>query len=435
MGMLGGLLGIWLFFQKELLIGEVLSHSIFPGMIIGSVIATMIGAKYIDGSFDMELICLSVGGAISAYFSILLMRFLIVRRFATQDGALSIILSSTFGIGLLAISLLQTTYPALWRKLMSLLMGQAATIPNHYISISCTIFLFIFFAAIVLRRSFFSYLFDKQFSKIHRLMRGRIQQATIITVIVVALLGVRIMGVVLLSAMLTFPPITARFFSDRAGVVTSLSMMFGGIACGIGVLLSHELSISIRGDMGRPIWLPTGPLVVLVMTSFFLFSLLFAPRHGIVMKGLRRLVFHWRCTQENLIKFLWKASMLEKSEYITDQYLLIHSPISPKSLLGRLHFYFLQRTGYVERGDGYVYLLSKSLYEGKKLVRLHRLWELYLVEYCGMNRDAVHPSAEEMEHILTPEMERELVCILHNPTVDPHKQPIPDIEAESSRVR
>jgi len=60
-----------------------------------------------------------------------------------------------------------------------------------------------------------------------------------------------------------------------------------------------------------------------------------------------------------------------------------------------------------------------------KIVRLHRLWELYLTEYIEMGRERVHYSAEEMEHILTPEIEAELTKLLNNPQEDPHNQPIP----------
>jgi manganese/zinc/iron transport system permease protein len=62
---------------------------------------------------------------------------------------------------------------------------------------------------------------------------------------------------------------------------------------------------------------------------------------------------------------------------------------------------------------------------GRKLVRLHRLWELYLVEHCGVPKERVHPKAEEMEHILTPSIEKELLLLLGNPSHDPHQQPIP----------
>jgi manganese/zinc/iron transport system permease protein len=37
----------------------------------------------------------------------------------------------------------------------------------------------------------------------------------------------------------------------------------------------------------------------------------------------------------------------------------------------------------------------------------------------------VHDIAEEMEHHITPEMERELTALLQDPKADPHKQPIP----------
>ena len=70
-------------------------------------------------------------------------------------------------------------------------------------------------------------------------------------------------------------------------------------------------------------------------------------------------------------------------------------------------------------------MTTSGLLRGQKLVRLHRLWELYLVRFCGMAKERVHPHAEIMEHILTPEVERELVHLLKDPKKDPHDEPIP----------
>jgi len=58
---------------------------------------------------------------------------------------------------------------------------------------------------------------------------------------------------------------------------------------------------------------------------------------------------------------------------------------------------------------------------------LHRLWELYLTRYLGMGGHQVHKNAEEIEHILTPDLERELTALLDNPKQDPHNQPIPSL--------
>lgn len=65
---------------------------------------------------------------------------------------------------------------------------------------------------------------------------------------------------------------------------------------------------------------------------------------------------------------------------------------------------------------------------GGKIVRLHRLWEVYLVDYLGIGAERVHRSAEEMEHIITPELETKLTLILNNPKYDPHHQLIPALE-------
>ena len=61
-------------------------------------------------------------------------------------------------------------------------------------------------------------------------------------------------------------------------------------------------------------------------------------------------------------------------------------------------------------------------------IRLHRLWEVYLVDYLGQGVERVHRNAEEMEHILTPELEKELTILLQDPKRDPHHQPIPSKE-------
>ena len=95
-------------------------------------------------------------------------------------------------------------------------------------------------------------------------------------------------------------------------------------------------------------------------------------------------------------------------------------------LIKTLRLFFLQRKGLLQkRGSELFSLTASGQLWGRKIVRLHRLWELYLVKCCKMMKDRVHPSAEEMEHIITPEIEQQLSFILKNPTKDPHQKPIP----------
>tara|TARA_B100001173_G_C15916551_1_gene516527 strand:- start:511 stop:957 length:447 start_codon:yes stop_codon:yes gene_type:complete len=62
-----------------------------------------------------------------------------------------------------------------------------------------------------------------------------------------------------------------------------------------------------------------------------------------------------------------------------------------------------------------------------KIVRNHRLWELYLTNAANIAPDHVHDDAEEIEHILGDEVVRELERMLEDTTRDPHGKIIPGL--------
>lgn len=68
--------------------------------------------------------------------------------------------------------------------------------------------------------------------------------------------------------------------------------------------------------------------------------------------------------------------------------------------------------------------------EGKaiaiKVVRKHRLWEVFLVEKLNFRWDEVHDIAEELEHINSAVLVERLDDFLGHPKRDPHGDPIPD---------
>ena len=61
-----------------------------------------------------------------------------------------------------------------------------------------------------------------------------------------------------------------------------------------------------------------------------------------------------------------------------------------------------------------------------KILRKHRLWELFLVNKLDFKWDEVHEIAEQLEHIVSPEMVNRLDKFLDYPKYDPHGDPIPD---------
>jgi DtxR family transcriptional regulator, Mn-dependent transcriptional regulator len=62
-----------------------------------------------------------------------------------------------------------------------------------------------------------------------------------------------------------------------------------------------------------------------------------------------------------------------------------------------------------------------------KIVRKHRLWELFLYQTLGFKWDEIHEIAEELEHIKSDMLIEKLDKFLEYPKKDPHGDPIPDV--------
>ncbi len=72
-----------------------------------------------------------------------------------------------------------------------------------------------------------------------------------------------------------------------------------------------------------------------------------------------------------------------------------------------------------------VILTDKGMAEALRVIRRHRLIELYLNQYLGVPWDRVHDEAERLEHAISPYLEERIDARLGYPQFDPHGAPIP----------
>jgi DtxR family Mn-dependent transcriptional regulator len=67
--------------------------------------------------------------------------------------------------------------------------------------------------------------------------------------------------------------------------------------------------------------------------------------------------------------------------------------------------------------------------EGKllalRIIRKHRLWEMFLVQVLHFGWDEIDDEAERFEHIMSDKMEEKIDHVLGHPSADPHGDPIP----------
>lgn len=385
------LMGVLIFLKKRSLLSESLSHASYPGACFGVLLFAVFFPQYEEWAFLAVL-----GGA---FFSSLLglkaIHWLEEKGKVQSDAALSFVLALFFGIGITLASGMQGTMPAWHKQTQLLLFGQAATMTDIHIwiygGLSVLVSLFLLFTFRPLQAS----LFDREFSISAKIPVPLLEKALFWLLLLSIIVGIRSVGVVLMSGMVIAPAVAARQFSNRLQTILILAACFGAFSGFCGNYLS------VLANM------PTGPMIVLVGTTLSLTSLLFAPNRGLLFRLFRIWTFRLRCVEENILKRMWKKGGIS----------------SHRSLLVRIALWRLKREGWV---NGQLELTSDGWQKAASIVRLHRLFELYLTEELGFQAEKVHRTAEEMEHIITSEMEERLTRLLENPKRDPHQQPIPE---------
>ncbi|MEM8727885.1 MAG: iron chelate uptake ABC transporter family permease subunit [Chlamydiota bacterium] len=407
------LMGALMFVKRGSLLGETLSHATYPGVMFGA----LAGALFFDPASPLSIAVVLGGAFLFAYFGLEVIERLKVRFRLHFDAVLCLVLSVSLGLGVVCASRIQFTDPLRYQQSQVFIYGQAATMTDIHILIygvlSLTVVLFVLYRFREMELVFFDTLFGTTIGlNVQRSFRG-VSLLLILSIIV----GIRSVGVVLMAGMLIAPAAAARSFTDRLSHFLVLSGLFGLLSGFGGNYLSVKLS-------AQGLVYPTGPMILLFAVSITLLSLLFALKRGAVSRLVRISRFRRRCQSENVLKTLWKEGK-EAS----------HSPakILQWNRMNRLRFtrvlFRLKREGWIDTAaQGKVLLTADGIGRAERLVRLHRLWELYLVSCLKVDEERVHYSAEEMEHILTPDLEARLSKLLNHPKKDPHQKPIPEGE-------
>ena len=402
------LVGTLMVVKRRSLVGEALSHAAYPGV----VLSVVVGALFVAPSHPLAILVVLGGAFLFSYFGLEVIEKLRNKFRIHLDAALCLTLSVFLGIGVVFASRIQFTHPLWHQQSQVFIYGQAATMSDIHIviygALSVLVALFILFRF----REIEVALFDAPYADSRGLSMG-IFFLLILSIVV----GIRSVGVILMSGMLLAPAAAARSFTDRLSHLLVLSGLFGLISGFGGNYLS--LKLSAYGTT-----YPTGPMILLVAVSLSILSLLFAPKKGAVARMLRIARFRRRCHLENILKTLWKEGV---DVPLSQKGILKWNPMGRVSMQRAL--FTLKREGWiVKSGEGKLLLTRDGISRAEHLVRLHRLWELYLVSCLKVDEERVHHNAEEMEHIITPDLEKRLTALLNYPKKDPHQKPIPQGE-------
>ncbi|MEM7696608.1 MAG: metal ABC transporter permease [Pseudomonadota bacterium] len=270
LGLSAGACGPFLFLRKRAMVSDALAHATLPGVALAFMALVALGG---DGRF---LPALLVGSALSAGAGLLAIDWLTHRTRLTEDAAIGAVLSVFFGAGVVLLTLIQSMGAGRQAGLEDFLLGSAAGMlaaDAVVIGVGAALCLSI---VVTFRRPLTLVAFDPIFAATSGINVRAMDRLALALALGVTVVGLKLVGLVLIVALLIVPPVTARFWTDRTGVLIALSALFGAVSAAMGTALSAAAP-----------GLPTGAIIVLTAFGLFLVSFTGSPLRGVLAAAIK----------------------------------------------------------------------------------------------------------------------------------------------------
>lgn len=247
-GIIAPLLGTFIVVRRLSLIADALSHVTLAGIAFGLLL---------EKKFAVTLITpLYSGMAFSVIGSIFIEKLRGVYK-AYQEIAIPIILSGGVGLSVIFISIADGFNTELFNYLFGSV--SAVSINDFYTILGISIFIVMIVG--LFYKELFSLSFDEEHATISGIHAKAIHLLFIVLTALVIAASIRIVGVLLVSALMTLPVAASMRIAKGFKQMMFLSIIFGEIAVVAGLITGYYLSI------------PPGGTIVLVSLIILLISI------------------------------------------------------------------------------------------------------------------------------------------------------------------
>jgi zinc transport system permease protein len=275
------------------MISDALGYEFFQRALMAGLLASV--ACGVVGTFVVVRRIASISGGLAhASFGGIGLGYLV--GFPPMAGALAFGIASALGIGVAELRLRQgmdTLIAMVWAvgmalgivfaslapgptpDLLSYLFGNILFVPPVYLWLTAALDVVLLLLMRFRFRQLQAVAFDEEFSWVIGLPVGRmfllLLGLTAVTVVVL----IRVVGVILVIALLTIPAAIARHWAGGLSHMMMLAAVVGGVCISAGLFVSYGLSVAFGVDI------PTGPFIILLAAALYgLSSLALALRAG-----------------------------------------------------------------------------------------------------------------------------------------------------------
>ncbi|NEW07035.1 metal ABC transporter permease [Paenibacillus sp. SYP-B3998] len=268
-----GIVGCFLVLRKMAMIGDAISHSVLPGIVI---------AFLISGSRDSLFMLL--GAAALGLITVFLIQ-LFHQSGVQSDASIGVVFTALFAVGVLLVSMYTRSIDL---DLDCVLYGEIAYVPWNTIQLAGVdigpkavwgVGLALMLSVLVIS-IFYKQLkicsFDPAMAAavgipvalFHYLLMGLVSVSTVASF--------ESVGAILVVGMLVVPPATAYLLTDKLSRMIIYSVIIGCCSSALGYYVALVLDASIAGSM------------ISIAGGLFLLALLFSPSNGVILRNFKQ---------------------------------------------------------------------------------------------------------------------------------------------------
>ena len=251
-GIICSVVGSYLMVQRLALLGDAISHSVLPGL----AIAFLLGVNIFIGAF--------IAGVIST----VIIGWIHTRSPIKEDAAMGIVFSAFFALGITLITTIQRDNKI---DLNHFLFGNILGVTGGDVRDTAIIAVLVLLAVALLYKELLFYSFDPLGAQASGLPTGLLNAGLMVLIALTVVASMKVVGVILVLSLLIAPGATAYLLVPRLHQVMLLGAAIGVFSSVSGMYLSYYIN------------LPSGPAIVMVVSTLFALAFLLSPRHGVLV--------------------------------------------------------------------------------------------------------------------------------------------------------
>ena len=233
-----GIIGVIIVEKKLVMLSGGIAHTAYGGVGLGY----LLGFPPLLGALGFS-ICAACGiGAINR------------KKGASAEVITAMLWSLGMALGIVFIALMPGYAP----DLNSYLFGDILTVTKFDIFMELGICITVVIIFFIFYHDWKSYLFDGEFATIIGLKTALLEYLLLIMTAMTVVILIRVVGIVLILALLTAPAATAGILTDRLGKRMIISSILGTVYCTMGLLCSYYFNI------------PSGAVIVIISVLCYL---------------------------------------------------------------------------------------------------------------------------------------------------------------------